>query len=59
MLDEATTSPRHPGCHQALAGRLLQLAEDSDRVGLHREASVLASFAASVLQGRGIDLRDG
>ena len=48
MLEETKPFSHRPGCHQILAGRLLQLADDSDRVGLHREASVLASFAASV-----------
>lgn len=54
--DQATATP---ACsHEILAHRLLQLANDTDRVGLHREASVLATFAASVLGGRRITVRD-
>ena len=44
--------------HEILASRLLQLANDTDRVGLHREATALATFAASVLDGRAVDVTD-
>ena len=58
MLHDVHTKPNSMGCHQVLANRLFQLADDTDRVGLHREATALALFAASVLDGRKFDVCD-
>ena len=44
--------------NEILASRLFQLANDTDRVGLHREAAALAIFAASVRDGRKVDVTD-
>ena len=49
---------QRPNCHEILASRLLQLAHDTDRVGLHSEANALAHFAASVLDGRSVAVTD-
>ena len=57
MLDKTHHHTR-AGTHEILADRLFQLAGDTDRVGLHREATILASFAASVLEGRPFTVRD-
>ena len=58
MLQDIQTTLNPAGCHQILANRLLQLANDTNRVGLHHEATALAMFAASVLDGRRVDVRD-
>lgn len=58
MFQDVQTTLNPAGCHQILANRLLQLANDTDRVGLHHEATALAMFAASVLDGRKVELRD-
>ncbi len=58
MLQDVNTMSSPTGCHQILANRLFQLANDTDRVGLHHEATALALFAASVLDGRKVDVRD-
>lgn len=52
------TETHRASCHEILASRLLHLANDTDRVGLHREATALALFAASVLDGRSVDVTD-
>ncbi len=54
----AQTTLSSTGCHQILANRLLQLANDTDRVGLHHEAHALAMFATSMLDGRRVEIRD-
>ena len=41
-----------------LANRLLQLAADTDRVGLPGQARVLAALATSILDGRPVVVRD-
>lgn len=58
MLLDVQTTLDPADCHQILANRLLQLANDTNRVGLHHEATALAMFAASVLDGRKVDVRD-
>ena len=58
MASIAQTDTHRASCHEILASRLLQLANDTDRVGLHREASALALFAASLLDGRKVDVTD-
>lgn len=58
MLQDVQTIQNPAGCHQVLANRLLQLAHDTNRVGMHHEATALAVFAASVLDGRRVDVRD-
>ena len=57
MLDQPRNHLR-AGTHETLADRLLQLAGDTDRAGLHREATILANFAASVLEGRRFTVHD-
>jgi hypothetical protein len=52
------THTHRASSHEILASRLFQLANDTDRVGLHREATALAIFAASVLDGRTVDVTD-
>ena len=49
MLPDIQATLNPAGCHQILANRLFQLANDTDRVGLHQEATALAMFAASML----------
>lgn len=58
MIDEVQTHTNGAGCHKILASRLLQLAHDTDRVGLHREAIILATFAATVRVGRHVEVED-
>lgn len=58
MLQDVQTTLNPTGCHQILANRLLQLASDTDRVGLHHEATALALFATSMLDGRKVEIRD-
>lgn len=58
MLQDVQTTLNPTGCHQILANRLFQLANDTDRVGLHREATALAKFAASMLDARKVEIRD-
>lgn len=58
MLIDAHNTLNPSGCHQILANRLLQLANDTDRVGLHHEAHALAMFATSMLDGRKVEIRD-
>jgi len=58
MLLDVQNTPNPAGCHQILANRLFQLANDTDRVGLHREATALAVFASSMLDGRKVEIRD-
>jgi hypothetical protein len=58
MLQDIQITLNPAGCHQILANRLLQLANDTSRVGLHHEATALAMFAASVLDGRRVDVRN-
>ncbi len=59
MAPTVQTNTHRASCHETLASRLFQLANDTDRVGLHREATALALFATSVLDGRQIDVTDG
>lgn len=58
MLLDVQNIPNPVGCHQILANRLFQLANDTDRVGLHHEATALAVFATSMLDGRKVEIRD-
>jgi hypothetical protein len=44
------SEPRVPP-QRALVGRLITLAEDTDRAGLRQEASMLLAMAYSVLDG--------
>lgn len=58
MSTTLQTYSQRSSCHEILASRLLQLAHDTDRVGLHREATALALFAASVRDGRVVAVTD-
>lgn len=58
MLSTVQTHTQRASCNEILASRLFQLADDTDRVGLHREATALALFATSVLDGRRVDVTD-
>ena len=58
MATTVQTQAPHASCHEILAGRLFQLANDTDRVGLHREAAALTLFATSVRDGRAVDVTD-
>lgn len=67
QIDQQTENPmaltvqthtHRSSCHEILASRLFQLANDTDRVGLHQEATALALFAASVRDGRKVDVTD-
>jgi hypothetical protein len=58
MASTLQTAPHRASCHEVLASRLFQLANDTDRVGMHREATALAQFAASVRDGRKVDVTD-
>ncbi len=55
MASTAQTQTHRASCQEILASRLFLLANDTDRVGLHREATALALFATSVLDGRKIE----
>ena len=58
MASTAQTHTPRANCQEILAGRLFQLANDTDRVGMHREAAALTLFATSVLDGRKVEITD-
>ena len=58
MAFTVQTSTHRSSCNEILASRLFELANDTDRVGMHREATALALFAASVRDGRKVDVTD-
>lgn len=58
MVDHMHLDTTRASTHRVLADRLLQLANDTDRVGLHHEATMLATFAASILDSNRVTIRD-